>query len=121
MARVRQMNYRVTASALTTQEETDDASISGIIDSIIAHFPPGVNALVELFVFHERQQILPEGRTGVTLDDATQSFTINEPIEQGDKIKVRVVNHDDTWQHTISVIISIRGTGEDIVCPGGIC
>jgi hypothetical protein len=115
------MNYRVTASALTTQEETDDAPISGVIQSITAHFPPGVNALVELFVYHERKQILPEGRTGVTLDDATETFSINEPIGQGDKIKVRIVNHDDTWEHTISVIIAIAGTGEEIVCKGGIC
>lgn len=72
------------------------------------HFPPGVNSLVEIFIYHKTEQILPEGRTGITLDNTTQPFDINEPVIKNDPIMVKAVNHDEANSHTISVIIYVE-------------
>jgi len=106
--RVRTINFRMTVNALSDSSSIEYSPVTGVIRSAVLHFPPGVNALCEVFIYHKTKQILPEGRTGITLDDATQTFDINEPVVENDPIKVRVINHDDTWEHTIAVIVIIE-------------
>ena len=110
-----QLNYRMTASPLTEERETKYSPLTGTIKSAILHFPPGCNSLVEVFIFHKTKQILPEGRIGIALDGATQIFSINEPVKEKEPIEVRVINHDDTWEHTITCVIEIEGTPLEVV------
>lgn len=72
------------------------------------HFPPGCCSLVELFIHKKKEQILPEGKTGIALDNATYIFQIDKPVTQGDPIQVTAVNHDDTYSHTVTAIIYVE-------------
>ena len=110
-----QLNYRMTVSPLTEERETKYSPLTGVIKDAILHFPSGCSSLVEVFIFHKTKQILPEGRIGVALDDATQKFSINEPIKKKEPIEVRVINHDDTWEHTITCVIEVEGTPLEVV------
>lgn len=94
---------------LAKKDEIQYSPISGTIKNITLHFPPGCSSLVEVFVYHIKKQILPVGRTGVALDDATEVFHINEQIKQGDAIQVTAINHDDTYPHTVTILIYIGG------------
>jgi len=105
-----QLNFRKTVAALTQEEESKSVPATGIVKQIVVHFPPGCNSLVEVKVFHGSKQILPE-KGGIALDDATVPFGANEPVKVGDIIKVVWINHDDTYEHTISVVVYIEETG----------
>lgn len=48
------------------------------------------------------------GTVGITLDDTTQSFGINIPVQRGDPILVDILNHDEDNAHTITVVIMIE-------------
>jgi hypothetical protein len=103
-----QLNFRQEVAALSEEHEIKTSLWKGTIKDIIVHFPPGANALVEVRVFHGSTQILPE-KGGVALDDATPIFGVERPINLGDHIRVEWANHDDTYEHTISVIVNIEG------------
>lgn len=112
-----EINYRITTASLRSSRVTRYAPIGGILDSAILHFPSGCNSLVEIFINHRTNQVLPapatggtQGNLGIALDDITQSFDINLPIEQGDPLEVVVINHDDTHSHTLSVILKVSDT-----------
>lgn len=57
-------------------------------------------------VFHGMVQILPE-KDELALDDATPTFAMERLINLGDSIRVDWINHDNTYSHTISVIVNI--------------
>ena len=101
-----QLNFRNTIAALSEDHEIKRSLENGTIKEITVHFPPGANALVEVKVFHGSTQILPE-KGGLALDDATPSFSIERAIKAGDSVRVGWVNHDDTYSHTISVVVGI--------------
>jgi len=98
----------MTVSALEEKKETQYSPVTGIIRSAVLHFPPGCNSLVEVFIHRKTEQILPEGRVGIALDDATQVFQINEPVVHGEPIQVTAINHDSTYSHTITVIVYVE-------------
>jgi len=100
------LNFRKTVQPLTSEYEIKPSTYDGVIKEIIVHFPPGCNSLVEVKVFHGTTQILPE-KGGIALDDATQGFIIEREVRSGDPIRVEWINHDDTYEHTISVIVNI--------------
>jgi len=79
-----------------------------MIRSAVLHFPPGCHSLVEIFIHKKTEQILPEGRTGIALDNATQVFQIDEPITHGEPIMVTAINHDSVYSHTVTAIIYIE-------------
>lgn len=106
--RTRQLNFRVTIPTLDRENPVRYAPVSGTIDTVVLHFPAGVQGLVEVFIYHGEEQILPEGRTGIALDGATQVFDIHEPIRQDEPIQVTFINHDDSYEHTISCILSLK-------------
>jgi len=101
-----QLNFRKTVQPLTEEYEIKPSIWDGTIRQITVHFPPGCNALVEVKVYHGGTQILPE-KGGLALDDATPTFVVNRPVRAGDPIRVEWINHDDTYEHTVSVIVGI--------------
>lgn len=110
-----EVNFRITAASLAANRVTKYSPIKGIINSAILHFPGGTEQLVEIFINHKSNQILPYPVTGggvlhrgITLDDTTQSFDIGEAVEQNDPLEVAVLNHDDSNSHTVSIIILIK-------------
>jgi len=100
-----QLNFRKTVQPLTKEYEVKTLEEYGTIKQITVHFPPGCNSLVEVKVFHGTRQVLPD-KDGIALDDATPTFTIERDVNLGDPIRVEWINHDDTYEHTVSVIVS---------------
>lgn len=108
-----EVNFRITTASLQTSRPVRYSPESGIINSAIIHFPSGCDQLVEVLVYHKTVQILPTpvpgqgAQVGIALDDTTQSFDIREPVRRNDPLQVLVYNHDNTYEHTISVVILI--------------
>lgn len=103
---VSQLNFRETVGTLSEITKAKTCQTKGTINQITMHFPSGCNALVDVAVFKNSQQIVPD--TGfISLNDATPQFFIDKPIDVGDEITVRFVNADSAWPHTISVIVGI--------------
>jgi len=101
-----QINFRKTVQPLTEESMVKTSPITGTIKQVTMHFPPGCNSLVEVKVYHGSKQIVPE-MGGIALDNATPTFIVEEPVKQGDAIKVFWINHDDTYEHTITVVVGI--------------
>lgn len=101
-----QLNFRKSIAALAEEYEIKRSIWDGNIREITVHFPPGCNALVEVKVFHGSTQILPE-KGGLALDDATPTFIVEREVRAGDSIRVDWINHDDSYAHTVSVIVGI--------------
>jgi len=104
----RHLVYRITCPSLTAVYETQSASVSGIIKSAYIHMPKNTASLVEVEIWLKTEKILPDTRTGIVGDDMRERFNIGKPCDIGDDIKVVVRNHDDTYDHTIVVIIELE-------------
>lgn len=102
-----QLNFRKSIAALTEAFEIKSSLETGTIKEIVVHFPPGCNALVEIRVWHGSTQILPE-KGGIALDGATSTFGIEKLIKLGDPIRVEWINHDNAYEHTVSIIVNIE-------------
>lgn len=101
-----QMNFSKTVGALTEESQTQTVQWNGKIDQIHISFPPGANSLVDVAVWHGTKQILPE-KGYIALDDITPNFFFNESVSVGDHITVKWINTDNTFPHTISVIVNV--------------
>ncbi len=101
-----QLNFKKTVAALGEYSENQGIQGSGQLNQIIVHFPPGCSALVDVRVFLNSEQILPN-LGYLALDDATPTFSFAKVIRMGDNLRVEMVNTDDTYPHTISVIANI--------------
>jgi len=106
----RHLVYRITCPALTAVSEVESASISGVIKSAYIHMPKNTASLVEIEIWLRTEKILPDTRIGIVGDDMRERFSIGKPCNIGDDIKVIVKNHDDTYEHTIVVIIELEET-----------
>lgn len=108
-----EVNFRITTPSLQSRNPIRYSPESGIINSAIIHFPSGCDSLVEILIYHKTVQVLPTPATGqgaqvgIALNDTTQSFDIREEIRRDDPLQVLVINHDGTYEHTISVVILI--------------
>jgi len=102
------INFRKEVQPLTADSEIQEIYVNGTIKEIVTHFPPGCNALVGIKVFLNTQQILPQEGV-IALDNATQAFKLAVPCRKSDKLRVDWENHDDTYPHTVSVIVNIEG------------
>jgi len=81
----------------------------GTIKQVLMHFPDGCNALVDVAVCLEQERLIPRGEDEyVALDGSTPIFPSDYPIKAGQRIRVYINNHDETYPHTITVIISIK-------------
>ena len=105
---IQHLVFRMPTSSLNAISETEEAPLTGKITRALIHFPAGCNALVEVEVWHKRKKILPSTRYGVVLDNTTQPFELDEEINIGDAIEVITKNHDNTYDHTIVVIVEVR-------------
>jgi hypothetical protein len=101
------INLRKTVSALGTGEISSVISEEGIITGITMHFPPGCNSLVEARILYDSEVICPSSGDYIALDDASPTFVTRIPAKKGKVAKMELINHDDTYSHTISTIISI--------------
>ena len=102
------INFRKTVQPLTAEHQEERIPVSGYIKEIITHFPPGCNSLIGIRIFLNGKQILPQVGV-VALDGATERFAIIEQCKKGDWLRVDWENHDDTYSHTVSIIVNGEG------------
>ena len=101
----------VVGSAATMYE---DCPFDGYIKHVIAHWPDGCDALVDIAVGHGNVQFCPRG-TGeyLALNDATPTFPspsypFNEKVNQGEEIWVDMRNRDGGNPHSVTISISVE-------------
>jgi hypothetical protein len=105
----RQINFRETVQPLKGLEVDKICPISGKIKSVTMSFPPGCNNLVEVAFGHSAQKVCPSTEY-IALDSATPTFDgIEEPVEEKERLWVEILNGDNTYPHTISVLVVITG------------
>ena len=108
MGEYKHLVYRITCPSLKIVSESNTAGVTGKIKSAFIHIPKNANSLVEIEVWHKNVKVLPDTRTGIVGDDMNERFNINKPVSNGDDISVIVKNHDDTYSHTVVVIIELE-------------
>ena len=101
------INIRETLQPLMQVSRISQIEKKGEINQIVVHFPAGCNALVAVRVYVGSEAVLPI-IGDIALDDTTTSFNLYHLINPYDSVRVEIVNHDDSWEHTISVIIDIK-------------
>ncbi|MQY58495.1 MAG: hypothetical protein GH144_02630 [Clostridia bacterium] len=105
----RQINFREEVDPLTGLEVDKVCPITGTIKSVTMSWPPGCNNLVEVAFGHSGQKVCPSTEY-IALDSATPTFDgIEEPVEREERLWVEILNGDDTYPHTISVLVVITG------------
>jgi len=115
------MNFRKTVSSLSEAEDSDTASFSGIITDVTINFPSGANGLVEVFLFLEGTKIFPDSRVGIAFTESIPKFQVMEKVGAGQIIKIKLINHDNSNEHTISVALNLESGTEpvDVYVVGG--
>jgi len=104
----RQMNFREEVAPLTGLEVDKVCPITGKIKSVTMSFPPGCNNLVEVAFGHSAEKLCPSTEY-IALDSANPTFDVEEPVEREERLWVEILNGDDTYPHTISVLVVITG------------
>lgn len=101
-----QLVFKKTINALSEDSLNQSSTTTGTISEIVTHFPPGANSLVDVRVFHGTKQILPDNGY-LSLDNASPTFSMNEPYDSGNNIRVEWINTDSTFAHTVTVVVNI--------------
>lgn len=100
------INLRAVVPANAEAFASDDVRVKGAVTRVTIHFPAGANALVDVAVKAENEQIIPiEGN--IALDNATPTFDVFRAVDVGDVVGARIRNADGANPHTISVIIEV--------------
>jgi len=87
---------------------SEHAPFAGHVTSVMIHWPPGSNALVDVVVGHGVTQFCP--REGyLALDDATVFFPFNEWLDDQEELWVEMRNGDAVNPHTITVTLHLEG------------
>jgi len=104
----RHLVYRIPCPPLKAVSEVETASVSGTIKSAFVHIPKNAASLVEVEIWLGTKKILPDTRMGIVGDSMNERFSIGVPCNVGDEIEVIVRNHDNTYTHTIVVIVELE-------------
>ena len=104
-----QVTFTQTLQPLEGVELTEPCPLTGRIKSITMSFPPGCNQLVDVAFGHGSKKICPYNDY-IALDDASPTFTdINEPVTMNGRLWCEMRNTDNTYPHTIIVMVVIVG------------
>jgi len=107
----RQINFRretgipaATEIILTTQ-----MPFSCNTSTVVLHFPPGCNGLVQVNLqLANGTVIFPYDGKFIALDSATQMFEFEYYLNSGTILDCKISNTDDTNAHDVQVIVSIK-------------
>jgi len=91
----------------TRVELAESPPTGGQIKQVTISFPPGAENLVDVKVSVEGEQLIPSQGV-LSLDDETPVFDFQLGIESRDTISATIANRDATFEHEISVIVTIE-------------
>lgn len=102
-----QIRFQETLAPLTGDTFIEKCPWPAVCTSILLHFPPGCNGLVDVMIGHSNTQVCP--RQGhVSLDAATPVIPIFELVGEGEPIWVTIANADAANPHTITIILTLQ-------------
>ena len=110
-----EMSYMKEVSSLSTASQIYFTPNGGIINRVTVSWPRGCNFLVEVVFRHKTVQFIPTpdtggtGIKGIALDNFTETLWPNWKVRKNDPIEMHLINHDNTFAHTISAVVHIRG------------
>jgi hypothetical protein len=92
----------------------DVSPVTGIIDQILIHFPPGVNGLVDVAIGHGSVWVAPaitkvQSESYIALNAATPVFDTQEPVNKDEQLWLIVRNRDAVNPHTITAVLVCTG------------
>lgn len=102
-----QINFQQTLAPLQGGRFSRNCPWDAVITSIMLHFPPGCNALVDVAIGHGNSQLCPTDGF-VALDAATPVIPMRESVKSGEEFWVEIRNGDAINPHTISVILTLQ-------------
>ena len=110
----RQINFQEEVQPLKGVILSEKCPLTGTIKSVTMSWPPGCNNLVDVAFGHASQRVCPYSGY-IALDDASPTFTdINELVKMDERLWCEIRNADDTYPHTISVLVVIVGKFGDM-------
>lgn len=110
----RQVNFRQTAEPLIGYLLSERCPIGGKIKSITMSFPPGCSNMVDVACGHGEVKVCPYNDY-IALDEASPTYTgMNEPVKMDERLWCEIKNGDDTFAHTIEVLMVIVGEYGDM-------
>ena len=100
------INLGGNVAALTESRDVAKILKDGNITQAIVHFPPGANGLVDVALFRNTEQILPQSGF-IALDDTTPAYALNVPAKIGDDISATFRNTDSANAHRVTIQATI--------------
>ncbi len=104
------INLRTTVQPGNENTVSDRSRLTGVVKTVTVAFPPGASALVDVAVKVKNEQIVPTSGF-LALDDTTQTFPVNVPVDLGDIISAVIRNADSVNPHTITVVVGVFPPG----------
>jgi len=110
----RQVNFQEKVQPLKGVVLSERCPLTGRIKSITMSWPPGCENLVDVAFGDAGGKVCPYNDY-IALDDASPTYTdINEPVKTDERLWCKIKNTDDTYPHTISVLVIIVGKYGDM-------
>ena len=110
-----EMSYMQLVESLSTASQIFFTPSGGIINRVTISWPRGCNFLVEVIFRHKTVQFIPtpdtggSGIKGIALDNFTETLWPNWEVRKNDPIEMHLINHDNTYSHTIAAVVHICG------------
>lgn len=106
------LTFKKTVAVLQSDQEDNRVPFDGVIEKVVMQFPAGCNFLVDARLLyrvadHEYYVIPSVEDQFISLDDAAPTFVTSFPVRAGKTLRVEWYNYDDTWPHTVPVIITM--------------
>lgn len=120
LGRLYPISYLITAAKLSTGSQYANSPVRGIIRQITVSWPDGCQFLVEALFrrgkiqFYPAPSLGPNLPSGIALNDHTLTTAMNYPIEDTDNLEISIINHDSSNSHTISAVVLVEETTEEI-------
>ena len=108
-------SYKITTAA-SSEKETEIELEGDFISYVNIRFPPGPSGLLKLAIFYGIKQIFPydEGTWFQGDDEVIEWQEYWKLPESPCKLKIKTVNEDDTYEHTVYVRIAVMKREESL-------
>lgn len=107
MARTVQISFHHRLGPCEGDRWFEECPFPAYATSICYSFPPGCDYLVSVSVGHGSVLRFPAFGE-LRLDNATPVFNVYDSVEKSERIWCEIKNADDTWSHSIGVILTLQ-------------
>jgi len=106
------LTFRKTIASLESDHEDNRVPLDGVVEKVVMQFPAGCSFLVDVRLLyriddHEYYVVPSVENQFISLDDAAPTFITSFPVRAGKTLRVEWYNYDDTYPHTVPVIVTM--------------